>query len=198
MDYPIAFLVFSYLLGAIPFGLLIAKWSSGVDVRQHGSGNIGATNVFRSVGKKEALLTLLADALKGMAPVLLARFVFGDVRLAALAGAAAVVGHIFPVFLKFQGGKGVATALGVLMSLAPQCALGAVAVFSVITYISKYVSLGSITAAVTAPFFAMFFHLPLSTTFGMSFIALLIVIRHHRNIRNLLAGCENKLAKKER
>lgn len=198
MDLQIPFLVFSYLLGTIPFGLLISRWTSGIDVRRHGSGNIGATNVLRSVGKKEALLTLLADVFKGMLPVLLARIVFEDPKLVALSGTAAVVGHIFPVFLKFKGGKGVATALGVLICLAPWCALGAVLVFSAVTAASRYVSLGSISAAVAAPCLGALFHVPFPTILGMSFIALLVVIRHHQNIRNLLSGCENKLTRKER
>lgn len=197
MDIQIPFLVFSYLLGAIPFGFLISRWTSGIDVRRHGSGNIGATNVLRSVGKKEAVLTLLADVLKGMLPVLLARFIFGDAQLAALSGVAAVVGHIFPVFLKLRGGKGVATALGVLICLAPWCALGAVLVFSAVTAASRYVSLGSISAAVAAPCLGALFHVPLPAILGMSFIALLVVVRHHQNIRNLLSGSENKLAKRE-
>jgi len=186
-------LIASYLLGSIPFGLLIVRSSRGIDVRKRGSGNIGTTNVLRSAGRKEACLTLLADVMKGFLPVFMVQAVLGDLRLTAAAGTSAVLGHIFPVFLKFRGGKGVATALGVLAYLLPKAALGAVLVFLALTYWSKYVSLGSITAAITVPILAMLFHDGTYPVCASMIIALLVIVRHSQNIRGLLAGEENKL-----
>lgn len=196
MVFFMAVILFSYLLGAIPFGLLIAKWRSGVDIRETGSGNIGATNVLRTTGKKEALLTLTADILKGLIPVLLVQTFTGNHILTVFAGTSTVAGHIFPVFLKFKGGKGVATALGVLIYLMPEAALTAILIFALVTYLSKYVSLGSMIAAATIPFLGIFYHSDNDTIYAATLIALLVIARHHKNIRNLLAGCENKLGSK--
>ncbi len=193
----ISILIVSYLLGAIPFGVLISQWGMGIDVRKVGSGNIGATNVLRSGGKKEAALTLLADVLKGWLPVFFVQTYAGDAKLAALAGSAAVVGHIFPVFLKFRGGKGVATALGVMFALMPKAALGAIILFTIVTYLSKHVSLGSISAAVAMPFLGWYVPYGPYSIYASSFIAALIVFRHHENISRLLAGEEHRLGEKK-
>ncbi|MBI5186950.1 MAG: glycerol-3-phosphate 1-O-acyltransferase PlsY [Nitrospinae bacterium] len=190
-------LVLSYLLGAVPFGLLISK-RRGIDVRERGSGNIGATNVLRSVGKKEAALTLLADTVKGMVPAIAAQAITGDSMTAALAGAAAVSGHVFPVFLKFKGGKGVATALGVLIYITPKAALGAMLVFGAVVFLSKYVSLGSISAAIAAPILAALFHYGKYAIISAAAIAFLVIARHHQNILKLIEGTENKLGKERK
>lgn len=150
----IALLIGAYLLGAVPFGLLLGR-VAGVDVRREGSGNIGATNVGRLLGKKLGLLTLAADMLKGVLPMLLAGWLLvdGDQRslLVLACGAAAFIGHIFPIYLGFKGGKGVATALGVFLYLAPLAALGAMAVFALVLLNWGYVSLASLSAAFFIP-----------------------------------------------
>jgi glycerol-3-phosphate acyltransferase PlsY len=192
MIFYISILAISYLSGAIPFGLLIAK-QRGVDVRAKGSGNIGATNVLRSVGKVEGALTLLADMLKGTIPAVVAYAVTGDSGIAAAAGTVAVFGHVFPVFLKFKGGKGVATALGVLAYITPKAALGGVLVFATATFLSKYVSLGSLSAAVAIPLLAAFFHYEQYSVAASILISLLVIVRHHANIRRLIKGTENKV-----
>ena len=197
MTFTVFILVASYLLGSIPFGVLITKWGMGIDVRKVGSGNIGATNVLRSGGKKEAILTLLADMLKGFLPVFLVQIYLGDAKLAAMAGSAAVVGHIFPVFLKFKGGKGVATALGVMFTLMPKAALTAIILFAIVTYLTKHVSLGSITAAVAMPFLGWYFPYGPYPIYASSFIAALIVFRHQENIHRLLSGEEHRLGEKK-
>lgn len=190
-------LALSYLLGSVPFGLLISK-RRGIDVRERGSGNIGATNVLRSVGKLEAALTLLADTVKGMVPAMAAQAITGDSRIAALAGAAAVAGHVFPVFLRFKGGKGVATALGVMIYITPYAALGAALIFGAVVFLSKYVSLGSISAAIAAPIIAFFFHYEKYSVISTAAIAFLVIVRHHQNILKLKAGTENRLGKERK
>ncbi len=180
-----------YLLGSIPFGLLLAKLTGAGDVRRIGSGNIGATNVLRTGRKGLALATLLLDALKGFLPAWLGYRYLGP-DIAALAAAGAVLGHCFPVWLKFRGGKGVATAAGVAFGLTPLVALLALAVFAVVVALSRYVSLGSILGILAAA--------PLAYVMGYVqfaelylLLAALITIRHAANIRRLLGGTENKL-----
>lgn len=184
-----------YLLGAVPFGLLIG-WARGVDVRRLGSGNIGATNVLRAVGKAEAAGTLLLDGLKGAAPVLLARsLALGD-GWAAAAGLAAFLGHCYPVFLRFRGGKGVATALGAVLAALPSVGLVALAVWLVTALCFRYSSLAALAAAAS---------LPLTTAIREGrgpFLALtltlaaLIALRHHENIRRLWRGAEQKIGQR--
>jgi acyl phosphate:glycerol-3-phosphate acyltransferase len=193
----------SYLLGSVPFGYLLVRIFRGHDVRQSGSGNIGATNVSRT-SPALGILTLLLDALKGTAAVALSyrlgdRMVAGAPAHELLASAAlfATVGHIFPVWLKFRGGKGVATGLGAFILLAPRAALVAVAVFIAIVLVSRYVSLGSIGAVAAFPVSAWLLHeygdRPLALGL-MSLTSLLIIARHRENIQRLLAGTENRLA----
>src|SRR5579863_5099622 len=194
----------SYLLGSIPFGYLLVRIFRGEDVRQSGSGNIGATNVSRK-SPLLGVLTLLLDALKGTAAVALS-YELADRAVAiptydqlATAALFAVVGHMFPVWLKFRGGKGVATGLGSFVVIAPKAVLIAAAVFVLIVAIFRYVSLGSIVAVAILPFASWIidqFHAP---PFGLvisSVASLLIIAKHHENIRRLLSGTESRLGAK--
>jgi len=183
-------LVTAYLLGSVPTGLLLGK-AYGIDVRKEGSGNIGATNLYRTVGRKVGILTLIGDCLKGLIPVLVVQFSSLPVDYAAWVGLAAFCGHVFSVFLRFKGGKGVATALGVFLALTPLAVGIALAVFVALMLIWRYVSLGSIAAAATMPLVVM-----LSGDAVLKFvtviIAVVVIAKHHENIRRLLAGTESR------
>jgi glycerol-3-phosphate acyltransferase PlsY len=192
----------SYLLGSIPFGYLIVSAKTGSDIRETGSGGTGATNVSRRAGKSAGVLTLLLDALKGAAAVLIARFILADVQNGAwwiaVSGIVAMLGHIFPVWLGFRGGKGVATGVGVFAVLAPVPLVCAGVLFFVVVWLTRYVSLGSIVAALSVPIFVWVETLVrprvdslpvLMATFAG---ALLIVYAHRENIGRLLSGTENK------
>lgn len=189
--------VIAYLLGSIPFGYLLVKIFRGEDVRLTGSGNIGATNVARTGAKGLGAATLALDTLKGLLAVWIASRIApaGTSALSymSVAALAAVVGHMFPVWLKFKGGKGVATALGVFILLFPKALLVSLFVFIVVVAATRYVSLGSMLGAISFPVAAYFIHRPdwqaLAPTCA---IAVLIVIKHHQNIRRLLAGNENR------
>ncbi len=196
----------SYLLGSIPFGYLLVLIFRGEDVRQSGSGNIGATNVSRK-SPVLGLLTLVLDALKGTCAVFLADKVFErawpgniDVSLYPLLSVMslfAILGHMFPVWLRFRGGKGVATSVGAFALLVPRATLGAFAIFVVVAILSRYVSLASILAALSLPIFAWF---SLRDTNPQNYVAIfpvaigsaLVIVKHHDNIRRLLAGTENR------
>jgi glycerol-3-phosphate acyltransferase PlsY len=181
----------AYLLGSIPFGLLLAKAGGAGDVRRIGSGNIGATNVLRTGRKGLALATLALDMLKGALPVWLAYRYFGP-DMAVAAGLGAVLGHCFPLWLGFRGGKGVATAAGVMAALTPLVALIVVASFVLIVLLTRYVSLASILAAVAAGLVAFWLgHFQAGELYLA--LALLIVLKHAGNIRRLLAGTESRL-----
>jgi len=181
----------AYLVGSIPFGLLLAKAGGAGDVRRIGSGNIGATNVLRTGRKGLALATLALDMLKGALPVWLGYRYFGP-DMAVVAGLGAVVGHCFPVWLGFRGGKGVATAAGVMAALTPLVALIVVALFVAIVLVTRYVSLASILAAVAAGPVAFWLgHFQAGELYLA--LALLIVLKHAGNIRRLLTGQETKL-----
>ena len=185
----------AYLMGSIPFGYLLVRFVRHEDIRQVGSGNIGATNVLRSGAKGLGMATLLLDLLKGYAAVMLARHIApADYDLAVVAAVAAVLGHVFPVWLRFRGGKGVATALGVFLALVPLAALISLGVFAVIVLLTRYVSLASIIAAAVMPVAGIALASVRSPTVvcGFVFLALLIIIKHHANIRRLLAGTENR------
>ena len=188
-------IVWSYLLGSIPFGYILVKLVRGQDIRQSGSGNIGATNVSRT-SPALGILTLVLDALKGLAAVAITRAVFPDhPMLTGVAGLSAVIGHIFPVWLKFRGGKGVATGLGAFILLAPKALLAMIALFIGVVLAFRYVSLGSITAVALFPFLAWLLdgyrNRPRMLA-SMALAATLIIAKHHENIRRLLAGTENR------
>ena len=200
----------SYLLGSIPFGYLLVRIVHGEDVRRSGSGNIGATNVARR-SPLLGVITLLLDALKGAGPVWLASRLVGkpanglaDSRfyaLLSLAAVCAVLGHMFPVWLRFRGGKGVATSLGAFAPVAPYGILGALTVFLLVTLVSRFVSLGSIVAAASFPFvtwllFRGQYEDPVPRALPMAVVSCLVIVKHRRNIRRLLAGTENRVGSK--
>jgi glycerol-3-phosphate acyltransferase PlsY len=198
----ISILALAYLLGSIPFGYLLVLAFRHQDVRATGSGNIGATNVARSGGKGLGLLTLFLDALKGfVACAIAAHFaprINGAVStLAVAAGVVVVLGHVFPIWLRFKGGKGIATALGVFLALVPWVGVAALGLFIVIVALTRYVSLASIAGAISIPFFTLLFyknHTP-ALLIGLSTISLVSIAKHHANIRRLLNGTESKFGK---
>ncbi|HSE84764.1 MAG TPA: glycerol-3-phosphate 1-O-acyltransferase PlsY [Candidatus Binatia bacterium] len=184
--------LFAYLLGSVPTGYILGSLA-GVDVRKAGSGNVGATNVARVVGKRHGIFTLAADMAKGFVPVIIALNLGLTPTATALVGIAAFVGHLYPVFLRFQGGKGVATALGVFLGLAPWATLILMAIFVLVLLATRVVSLSSMVAAGCAPIvFWLFFHSPILTSMSL-FIALMIVLRHRGNIQRLRSGTEPQL-----
>jgi len=189
----------AYLLGSIPFGYLLVRIFRNEDIRQHGSGNIGATNVARSGAKGLGLATLLLDMAKAYLAVVIARRVgAANYDLAVAAAVAAVIGHVYPVWLEFRGGKGVASALGVFLALTWPSGLAILLVFVAVFALTRYVSLASIVASASFPLFG--FHFVAQRTpmviFGFLFIPLLIVVKHHGNIRRLLSGTESRFGAK--
>jgi glycerol-3-phosphate acyltransferase PlsY len=184
-------LLFAYLLGSIPTGFLLGSFS-GIDIRKAGSGNVGATNVARVVGKKQGVITLLVDVAKGFIPVLIASRLGFDLTVTGLVALAALVGHLYPVFLKFQGGKGVAIALGIFLAVAPLASLALVVVFAVVMLAWRWVSLASMAAAGAAPLVLLIFSYPSPLVVLGLMIALLIIFRHQENIRRLRSGAEPK------
>ena len=192
--------VASYLVGSLSFAVLISRWMGLADPRSYGSGNPGATNVLRSGNKAAALLTLAFDALKGYVPVLAALLLQERLNLGpftiALVGLAAFLGHLWPVFFRFQGGKGVATAAGVLMALNPVLGAATLASWLLIAVFFRYSSLASLVAAVFAPFFQLLIWGMKPAMLCIVPMSLLLVWRHGANIRKLLAGTESKIGQK--
>jgi glycerol-3-phosphate acyltransferase PlsY len=192
--------VVAYLLGSIPFGVILARLFGGADVRKAGSGNIGATNVARVVGPLAGVLTLILDAAKGAAAVLLAERLSNDsATWMMIAALAALVGHCYPVWLKFKGGKGVATAAGVFAALCPLACLAAVILFVLVVFFWRYVSLGSISAAAAMPLLIYFLWAPhhappLVITIGTLAVAVLVIYKHDGNLQRLVEGVEPKLS----
>jgi glycerol-3-phosphate acyltransferase PlsY len=200
---PMLVLVAAYLLGSIPFGYLIVRAKEGTDVRETGSGGTGATNVTRRAGKAAGVVTLLLDAAKGALAVLLARWLaapdFAINWWVAAAAILAVMGHIFPVWLRFRGGKGVATGVGVFLALAPLAVAGAAVIFILVVWATRYVSLGSISATAAFPLFVWLLSLrgQPSTNFAPIMTAAiiggaLIIFMHRANIGRLMSGTESK------
>jgi glycerol-3-phosphate acyltransferase PlsY len=190
----------AYILGSIPFGLLLTRLIGGADVRKEGSGNIGAANVARVAGTLPGILTLILDAAKGAAAVLLAEHLSNDsAGWMMIAGFAALVGHCFPIWLNFKGGKGVATAAGLFLVLCPLAFLGSLLLFVLVVAFWRYVSLGSIAAAAAMPLLIYFLWAPRHApppviTFGALAVALLIVYKHDANIQRLVEGAEPKFS----
>ena len=190
--------VVSYLVGAVPFGLLVGRLA-GIDVRNAGSGNIGATNVSRLLGKKLGFVTLVLDCLKGFLPIYVASQVIGEEAgisaVVMLCGVAAVVGHMFPVYLGFKGGKGVATALGVFLYLSPPAIGISVIVFVAAVALSGFVSVGSLLASGLFPLWLLLLGQPALMVFTALAIAVLIWVKHHENISRLMTGKEKSWKK---
>ena len=211
---PASLLALAYLIGSIPFSFLVVKMVAGKDVRQHGSRNVGATNVARTAGRVPGIVALLLDIAKGYAAVVLARWLVARPGWpfqpglepwqsrefwVALAGLVAVLAHMFPVWLRFHGGKGVATAAGVFFALDPVVIAGAILVFAIVLLIFRYVSLASMVSAASIPLFfrylvpaASFWHIVISGA-----IALAVIMKHHTNIARLAQGTERKLGQKK-
>lgn len=188
-------LLASYLIGSIPFSYLAGVYIGGTDIRKVGSGNVGATNVLRTLGWPVALLALCGDFGKGMLAVGLGS-IFGDPLVASLCGLAAVIGHSYTVFLRFKGGKSVATSGGALLLLAPKGFLIALIIFLAPIIITRYVSLGSILAAITAPFVLILLGYEPYLVAVVTVMALLIVYRHRDNIKRISMGTESKIGEK--
>jgi len=186
----------SYLLGSVPSGYLMVRWTGRKDVRDYGSRSTGATNVLRVGGWKTALPVALFDILKGFLPVFLAGKLAGDPLLAALCGAAAVVGHCFPFAIGFRGGKGVATALGAFAAISAVPVLASAGVFLVVVSLTRYVSLGSVLAALVYPAVFLAVGGRRAVALVAAGLAVLIVLRHRANIARLLEGTERKLGEK--
>lgn len=201
MNSPLFVVLLGYLLGSIPFGYLIVKLTGGDDIRDQGSGNIGAANVARHAGLTAGVVTLLLDAAKGYAAVLIASWLShgsNSARWMMAAAIATVAGHMFPVWLGFEGGKGVATSLGVLLPICREAVLAAVILWILVVAFWHYSSLGSVVAAAAMPVLVYLLYAPRHAppgyiTIGTVFIALLVLIKHRSNIERLIAGQEPRL-----
>lgn len=192
-SHEIFFIVCSYLLGSVPFGYLIFYFSESKDIRSMGSGNIGATNVLRSKGKLAGLATLMLDILKGALPIVYGRIHFDLPWIVLLGGLAVLLGHVFPVFLRCRGGKGVGSLVGVFLVFYYPALLVFLLVFFLTLWLTRYVSLGSLLGA-SALFFCILFTQVVEASMVVFLMLLLIVFRHRANIRRLLAGNENKFS----
>jgi len=198
MPFPlIIFAIAAYIIGSIPFGKLIARYVARIDITRRGSGNIGATNVARELGMKWGVITLVLDMLKGLAPMVAFSLTDsgsgtgGEIALAGI-GLCALLGHMFPLFLKFRGGKGVATALGVYLVLSPLSCLGGLILFILVVAIWDFISLGSLVSACAMPLFLILFGKPYPFVVVSLFMALLICFKHKENIGRLIRGEERK------
>lgn len=186
----------AYLIGSVPFSFLVARAFGVHDVRQVGSGNVGATNVMRSAGKAAGALALLLDLGKGAAASALAgRLAPGEASLPAAAAVAAVVGHMYPVWLRFEGGKGVATGLGAFAPLVPRAALGALAVFAFAALATRFVSLGSVAGGVALAGLALALRGPDPVAIAAALAAALVIFRHRSNLRRILGGTEHRMGR---
>jgi glycerol-3-phosphate acyltransferase PlsY len=188
-------IVFTFMLGSIPFGVLFSK-PKGIDLRQVGSGNIGATNVLRAAGKKAALLTLLGDILKGTAAVALARTVGAGTLVEGLAGLAAVAGHDFSPLMRFRGGKGVATSLGVVLIYAPIAGILTVIIWLVTAFTMRYSSMGALVSFSLMPVWVFLLGYPPKMLYIAVIISVLLVAKHSGNIKRLIKGTESKIGDK--
>ncbi len=191
MPLPLLILL-AYLVGAIPTGVILTRLAGTEDIRKVGSGNIGATNVYRVGGRKLGILTLVGDALKGAIPVAFVLFSGYSAEIVAMTAAAAFLGHCYPVYLGFKGGKGVATGLGILLILSPLTVFGILLVFGAVLWKWRYISLASISAAGAAPLLFTFTERSTALFLTVLVIAGLIVIRHRPNIERLMNGTENR------
>lgn len=192
----IVLIVLAYLSGSIPFGYVLGK-RRGIDIRKYGSGNIGTSNVVRTLGKKAALMTLLGDGFKGLIPVLLTRVMLPDDYVwSVIVGLAAIAGHNWPIYLKFKGGKGVTTTYGAFLGIALLPALATIGTWILITYLSKQSSIAALISAPCAPLYAYLFGVPAAGIWFALIGAVLIYIKHITNIQRLLKGTEIPLTQK--
>ena len=193
---PLFALLIAYLLGAVPFGYLLVKWKTGQDVRSSGSGNIGATNVLRTTGRAAGIVTLLLDIAKGFVAVwVAARLTDSSPLWTSMAALAVMAGHAFPVFLKFRGGKAVASFIGAFLYLAPLPLVAVLAVFVVVVAVTRYISLGSILASGSFPLAVWWMsHPPAPVVWAAAIAGLFVVARHHQNIARLAKGAEHKFS----
>ena len=192
MDYLLTGVI-AYLVCSIPSGLILGKLFWHTDLRKYGSHNIGATNAWRTLGKVPGIIVFLADSLKGQAGVLLGLSLVGTPLAAVIGGLLAIVGHSFSLFLRFHGGKGVATSLGVLTMLMGNVTLIVFVLWFTIVYMTRYVSLGSVVAGVLTPILAALFAYPMEYIVFTVIAALLVIVRHRENIKRLMNGTENKI-----
>lgn len=192
----IASVVIAYLFGSVSSAIIVCKLMRLPDPRGQGSGNPGATNVLRIGGKKAAIITLLGDALKGVIPVLLAKALGADPMYVALAMLAAVIGHLYPIFFRFQGGKGVATVVGSLLALCWPAGLAFIATWLVLAFAFRYASVSSLSAAVLAPLYVWYFNGNTAYYLATLVMCLFVIFRHRSNIEKLIAGKESKIGKK--
>lgn len=191
-------IIAAYLLGSVPFAMISSTLFGLADPRSYGSGNPGATNVLRSGNKKAALLTLLGDALKGWAAVFVAQKMgFSEAQI-GLVALAVFLGHLYPIFLKFKGGKGVATAAGVLLAFDPLLGLAVAGTWLLVAFTSRYSSLAAVLAAVMAPVYAMLMHGAGNAVIVVSLIAMALVGKHWQNIQRLIAGQESRIGSKKK
>lgn len=189
----LVFLLAAYLIGAIPGGIVLTRLVGSEDIRQAGSGNIGATNVYRVAGRKLGVATLVLDALKGVLPVGAALAVFPEsLGSVALVAAATFLGHLYPIYIGFKGGKGVATALGIFLVLSPKSVLVALLLFVLLVWKWRYISLGSVCAAAVAPLLVFYFERSTPLFLVTLFIGGMVILRHRANIERLIAGTENR------
>lgn len=187
--------ILSYILGNLSTSYFIAKISAGIDIRKYGSGNAGATNVLRTLGKKAGIAAFLGDTLKGVLAVLLGGIIAGEDGQ-IFAGLFVVVGHNWPVFLNFKGGKGIATTIGVMTAINPYIVAGIVPIGIIIIIITKYVSLASILGMIIFPITMLFTHQPIKLVLFSFMLSMMAVYRHKSNIKKLLEGTESKLGQK--
>ncbi|MGG1635658.1 acyl-phosphate glycerol 3-phosphate acyltransferase [Paenibacillus sp. FSL A5-0031] len=197
MLYGVIAVALSYLLGSISFSIVIAKWVKGIDIRQHGSGNAGATNTLRVLGKGPGLLVFLLDIGKGVAAVFIGRALSENDWIPVLCGLAAIIGHNWPIWFRFKGGKGIATTVGVIATLAfvPALCAGAIAIATIA--LTRYVSLGSLLFAALTPLFITLFYYSVPLLCASLLICIFAFVRHRSNIVKLFQGTENKLGAKK-
>lgn len=191
-------LIAAYLLGSVPFAMISSKVFGLADPRTYGSGNPGATNVLRSGNKKAALMTLIGDALKGTLAVVIAQQAGLSETVVALVALAVFLGHLYPIFLKFKGGKGVATAAGVLLALDPVLGLVTLGVWVLVAYVSRYSSLAALCAAAAAPIVSAMMHGATHQTIVVGLLGMALIGKHWQNIQRLLAGQESRIGSKKK
>lgn len=193
MSYIVAALI-GYLLGSIPTGLVLVKMVCGIDIRNYGSHNIGTTNVFRTVGARMASFVLLGDVLKGILAVILVKFIFtAPLHMQLVTALGALLGHTYSVFLHFKGGRGVATGLGLIIYFMPDVSIFSLAVWAAVVFVTKYVSLASVLAALVTPFAACYRDYPWELIAFVTFACVFVIVRHYDNMVRLIHGQESKI-----